>query len=53
MKRRIIIAAAFTVCLALWAAVWPFEHRGSIHVPAKQESTVFRLCGGNLAREDT
>ena len=23
MKRRIIIAAAFTVCLALWAAVWP------------------------------
>ena len=23
MKKRIIIVAAFTTCLALWGAVWP------------------------------
>ena len=29
MKKRIIIAAAFTACLALCAAVWPLPEAAS------------------------
>ena len=51
MKKRIIIATAFTACLALCAAVWPQTEKGE-KPPTPSETAAVTTLQPTLPEQD-